>query len=821
MSLRAAAWVLILLTVTCIGCAPIVTQGQPSLAPTGATLQPGQNIGQTFVAVDDGLTGIQIFLTPIRPGAGEVRLHLRSDPDSGDLAAVSLALQEIQAPRFYPFRIASRPDSHGQSYYLFLEMQGEGQVQVGTASGRAYLDGALYQNGVAQDAQLTFQLLYDPLLLMLGAIRQVGFWLGLLGASAALFALPGWAILILARSASKGLSWLEKLALACGVGLAVYPLVLVWTALAGLQLGPVYAWLPPIVTLGVLIWHYRHWRPKPPAVSVNAWRRSNAFLPSVAAVIVLLILFLARLWSVRTLAAPMWGDSYQHTVIAQLFSDHGGMFHSWEPYAPYDSLTVQFGFSFAVTLFSWLTGIHVVPATILLGQILNALAVFTIYPLAVRLAGGNRWAGVGAILVAGFGSPMPAYYVNWGRYAQLAGQVILPVALWLAWEALERRKDTTRQVLIGAAVLAGMLLTYYRMPFYYATMILALLVGWCLPRWGLQPRLWVRGLVILASVAAAALALLIPWVTNVSGGLLANEVGTGMSTASTLDQVLADYAVWRDISTYVPWWLAGASLLGLAFALVKKQWMVAAIGLWVLALASSVAGQLVRLPGASMMQSFAVIIALYLPVSLVVGWMAAQLAAWIDRSGPAFARLALVAVSLGAAAAGAWSQRTVVQPQIYTLVTRPDVNAMNWIREHVSPNARFLTEGFRIYEGEYAVGADAGWWLPLFTHRANTMPPQYAMVNEKPREPGYSKRLVDLVARLEKVSPASSDGERLLCDMDITHVYIGQGQGQVGAGAVQLFSPDQFVHSTAFQLAYHQDRVYIFALDPLVCGASK
>jgi hypothetical protein len=87
--------------------------------------------------------------------------------------------------------------------------------------------------------------------------------------------------------------------------------------------------------------------------------------------------------------------------------------------------------------------------------------------------------------------------------------------------------------------------------------------------------------------------------------------------------------------------------------------------------------------------------------------------------------------------------------------------------------------------------------------------------------PGYSQRVVDLVAYLEEHSPASPEGLAQLCEWGITHVYIGQGQGKIGkvifAEAAQLFSPEVLANSPAFQLLYHQDRVWIFALNPEAC----
>jgi hypothetical protein len=68
----------------------------------------------------------------------------------------------------------------------------------------------------------------------------------------------------------------------------------------------------------------------------------------------------------------------------------------------------------------------------------NAATVPVAYLLAQRLT-GRAWAGVLGALVTGLVSLIPAYYVNWGRYSQLAGQVILPVLMILTMETVEKR----------------------------------------------------------------------------------------------------------------------------------------------------------------------------------------------------------------------------------------------------------------------------------------------------------------------------------------------------------------------------------------------
>ncbi len=122
-----------------------------------------------------------------------------------------------------------------------------------------------------------------------------------------------------------------------------------------------------------------------------------------------------------------------------------------------------------------------------------------------------------------------------------------------------------------------------------------------------------------------------------------------------------------------------------------------------------------------------------------------------------------------------------------------------------------------MYDGLVAGGSDAGLWIPLLAHRQNTMPPQYALVNEVPADAGYSKRTIDLVALLTKEGPTAHESLRRLCDAGVTHVYVGQQQGKAGPNTPQLFAPEAFLEGSAFKLIYQADQVRIFTLDPSVC----
>ncbi len=103
------------------------------------------------------------------------------------------------------------------------------------------------------------------------------------------------------------------------------------------------------------------------------------------------------------------------------------------------------------------------------------LQALTLYALAAGLT-GRPWAGVGAALAAAGLGPMPAYYLNWGRYTQLAGQVLLPAAgldclavtAPLPASSGELWRGLAARRLGAASLVAGLALTHYLVTVFFA-----------------------------------------------------------------------------------------------------------------------------------------------------------------------------------------------------------------------------------------------------------------------------------------------------------------------------------------------------------------
>lgn len=785
------------------GCSAFVDQDQVQVtSEAGLTLAPGNPVGQTFVAHHAGLCGVEVWLEAEQSSRGDLYLHLQSEPEAVDgLVTAVLPLEQVTGPGFYRLSFPPLRESHGRYYYAFLEVKGEGELDVGTGPGPAYLDGALYRDHEPQDIQMSFRLVYDPrwTLVDLGWAAVSG--LRYLFAAFLLYLIPGWALLSWLWPADR-LPWIGKLTIAVGLSLALYPLLFLWTDLLGVRLGPLYAWLPPGGGLVALVWRYRSCRPRV-REALRRWVRSEALWPDLAFLALAGLVFGVRLLVVRTLDVPMWGDSYQHTAITQLLVDHGGLFDSWEPYAPLQSFTYHFGFHAAAAAFHWLTGLGVTRTVIWVGQVLNGAAVIALYPLAVR-ASGSRWAGTVAVLIAGLLSPMPMFYINWGRYTQLAGQIILPAAVVLSWAALENQRRDWRQISLCWIATGGLALTHFRVLIFYILFVAA----WAILslRRGIRRRVLPR----VTRVGIGAAVLFLPWFIHTFAGGIPDLVERQLTTAaSRLPSYTQHYNAIGDLTTYLPpiaWLLLGVAI---GVGLWRRRRGVLLTSLWWLTLLIVANPAWLSLPGSGAISNFALFIAAYIPAGVLIGGLFAEVVSRLPRRWwvTLATLICVVAVGLG----GARIRIEDVRVSQHTLVTRPDLQAMAWIEENTAKDARFLANSFLAYGERAIVGSDGGWWLPLLAGRANTVPPLNYRTEQGPW-PEYRERVLDIVRQLQQTGVDDPATLALLEEQGITHVYVGQQQGRVNYRGPDVLDPAALLDSPHYRPVYHQDRVWIFEL---------
>jgi hypothetical protein len=509
-----------------------------------------------------------------------------------------------------------------------------------------------------------------------------------------------------------------------------------------------------------------------------------------------------RFLVVRTLDAPMWGDSYQHAVIAQLLVDNGGLFDSWEPYAELQTFTYHFGFHSAVAVFHWLTGMPVYRATLWVGQILNGLAVLALYPLSMKIS-GNRWAGSVSVLIAGLLLPMPMFYVNWGRYTQLAGQVILPTVVLITWEFIENSNKSWALAGLGWLAIGGLALTHYRVLIFYVIFVAACLVL------NLRKGTWIQVLSRVSTLGIGAGLLFLPWFLHTFAGTITQNFVKQLTTLPThLSDFARQYNAIGDLTRF----MAPLGWLLLVIAIGSGLWQrrrgVLLVSIWWFLLLVATNPDWLYLPGSGSISNFALFIAVYIPAGALIGDMIGQ---WIAHRSSHFWKLSLTILVIAFGLWGALKRLGDLNINAHALITRPDIRAMAWIRENTPKSAKFLINSFFAYGGSVVVGSDGGWWLPLLAGRANTVPPLNYGVEKGPR-PDYRIWVNELTAQVQQFGIDSSEVLKLLKDRAVTHIYIGQQGGAVNYKGPKTLDPNVLLKSSHYRLIYHQDRVWIFEI---------
>lgn len=795
------------------GCTPFTEAAQPNQSDF-VLLNRGQTVGQTFVAHYDGLSGIGLIIEPVTAGNGTLQLELRESPnDPRNLRTAEIPLSSINASGTTVFYFAPVVDSNQGDYYFSLRLEGSGSVKVGVSNTDAYLDGAFYQDEQPQDAQTTFQLIYGRRFLSTGLIQEGLRWCLWTIVGIFLFVIPGWAVLDLLHPNWQALNFWEKFGLGSGISLVLYPLLILWTSLVGLRLGALYAWLPGGSGIVYLLIRHRHQLLKPKIRS--DWQTQVNWSALALAIIVILVLGV-RYWVIRSVDIPLWGDSYQHTLIAQLIADNGGLFSSWSPYADLLSFTYHFGFHSLATAYHWLTNSTLPQAILWVGQMLNALAVISLYPLTIRIT-KNPWSGVFAVLIAGLIFSMPMVYTNWGRYTQLTGLIILSTWVVLAWKALDSPKINWQVIVLTWVTLGGLALTHYRVSIFAIIFFVAYLL------FNLRSGRLIQQVMRVGLICAVALLLALPWYINTFAGKLVTGFSDHLTTpASQLSSAtLESYAI-GNIFGYLPAWAWISLPLIIGWGLWKRQKGIALISLWWYLILLAANPQWLNLPGAGIITSFAVMIAAYLQASILigaaVGWLIDELQGIkLDRFyGPHQAKyikstlipvIVIILIIIGGSL-GVWQRIKDIRVAQHALAVRPDLRAAEWIKENLPPDANILVNSFFAYDGTAIVGSDGGWWLPLLSGRQTSLPP-LPYLTEQGTRPDYREWVNALTTSIQEKGIDNPEVLRELEQRGIEYLYIGQQQGGVNSPEPMIKLP-LLLKSSAFQPVYHQDRVWIF-----------
>lgn len=799
------------------GCNTIEKTEQPDYSGF-VTLNNDNKIGQSIVSRYDGLGGIVLTLAPDSTGEGMVILRLKRDPaDQQFLRSATIPLKDITLSGEYLFSFQPLANSELESYYFYLDLKGTGSIKLAQGNASAYLNGSIYQNHQPADGQLAFKLSYNTRMALQGVLDQFIEWGYLLAISLLITTIPGWAFLSYLYPDWEKLGGPTRFTLSVGLSLCIYPLLMLWANQSGLKLGKWLVWIPVLVSGAAILYRFVRYPKKPGKIKDRA---TKIDLAELSLWIVLLAILATRIWTIRSLAAPLWGDSYQHSLITRLIMENQGLFKNWSPYSELLTFTYHFGFHSFAAAFNWIANLPIDKAILWVGQYLNVLACASLYPLALRVA-KSHWAGVFAVLLAGLIFPMPMFYTNWGRYTQLSGQIILIVLIYLLWDTLEKSQVNRKFFLLGIIGLAGLALTHYRVLIFAIIFVLAyFFIYFRAIRW----RIIIPRLLILSFGAGL---LVLPWFINVFDGKLdlifRNQITTPASQLSS--STLQTNAI-GDLFTYLPAWAWLVTPIIIGWGLWKNKHEIGLISLWWYLILLAANPNWLKLPGTGIIPSFAVFIAAYIPISILIAsglnWLLGWLAKYINWShkvtlfnkpiGIPIFSIALITLIILASIMGARKRLTDIMPGQFALLTFPDQKAMEWINQNLPSEAGFLVNSFFAYSDSLIVGSDGGWWIPLLTQRSSSLPPLNYGAERGPSE-DYRKWINQLTTDINNYGINHPNVVEELLKRKITHIYIGQQQGRVNSFA-PLLKPEELLKNPVFRPIYHQDRVWIFEISP-------
>lgn len=626
-------------------------------------------------------------------------------------------------------------------------------------------------------------------------------WIGILhvtGVSAALYLLPGLALLAFLWP-EQTLTMPERVILAGGIGVALPPLLIELAYVLGIPWGRsatvVYI---AVAIVCLLLQNARRWR------SLPSWRWQRAADAHTLILVAMVVLaLLMRLFLVRDLPVGLWGDAYHHTMIAQLLVDNRGLFNSWQPYAPLVTFTYHYGFHANAAFFHWLSGIDVPHSVLLVSQMQNMMALPIAYMLTTRLT-GLRSAGLWAALLTGFVNTLPLYYMNWGRYTQLTGQLILATVVVCWMVALESQHWHWRAIILAGVVTACLMLTHYIVTIF-AVLFLGSYVVMLVVRNPTRATMLRLGLRATA-VSILALFLASPWLIRTMGGFLVRNASGFVSQSVGGERIAAASALSSTTPFFLLAPIVALAVLGCLLALARRHWEAVLLGVWSQLLVVVVVPQVLGLPGTGIVTSFTAAIALYLPAIPLAGYAIgvvqdALSARW--RTVNALAIALMIAVTVW----GMRWQANVLDPNA-ELFTPADQQAMTWIRANTVPEAVFLVNMIPAYGDTLVAGTDGGWWIPLMTGRKSTLPP-ITYGSERAETPDYTKRIRGFATALRQHPLPSAEGLSLVRQAGINYIYSGAHIGQP-----DRIDVDALRENTTFRIVYEHDGVVIFAVSP-------
>jgi hypothetical protein len=611
----------------------------------------------------------------------------------------------------------------------------------------------------------------------------------------AVFLIPGWSFILI-----TGLwrLWrpLQRWIVAIAASIAFYPLLYYFTRfiLPGLHIGLRKNLGLLIIGIILIIFMLR-----------KDWREQFAFdQPELFALVVFGMTIFTRFWIIRDLPYPAWSDSLHHTMLTQLTAEHGALPFTLEPYSGATLNLYHLGLYAITGVVQQLSGAPAYTALLWTAQLFNGLCAIGIYFLLDHFVG--RWAALSGIVVAGLLSFQPAWYVNWGRFTQLASQTIMLVAFCVTWQLLDRsepgnsktsRWQTIGLILLASGLNAAVFLLHFRVALYYFPLLLGIVILELIIS-AKKHQVWLS-LSRTILVAAISTVLILPALIPAINAYL-KPITEGLVEQSDFYFVYTSQTLFNNGIHPVLFWIA---VIAGIFALASRHKLLAIIT-WIWIFALFLEGNLYKLgvPFLNFTNFSGIMIGFYLPAAILIGLGIEALIDripknWQNRSIKTF----YYAIFIFGFVAGFY-RSSGIEPWRY-FVTDYDRQAMDWINQNTPSDAIFAINTYMWLEG-IPHGTDGGYWIPFFTGRQTNTETMILPTNQVEEMKLIQDRSLAIVNYIYGKGDLQS-----LCDNNLDYIYIGKGNV-----ISEPFNPSTIIKDPLAKLVYQNQGVKIFQLCP-------
>jgi hypothetical protein len=812
---------LIVLSFSLVGCVSFndPEASQEYNSDTVGSLNSQSGIGQSFVSRRPNLDGITIWITPSSgqgaiPGLDDKHvLNIKLfDSESDTLPVFITNIVMPASGNISPLTIQI-PNQHkpaNESYLIQFSTDSSTSLIHGRNE-NAYPYGQAYNNSQPINADIAFRLSYDYNLSALIQDLKRGIsdiWLAI--PLTVIIFLPGW-LLIDISNLRKRLDFGEQAAVSIGISLGLIPIIMLWTTLLNFKWTRTFVlfiagFLVTLLFIRIIYKYVKLFRSEKQKNSYTNGYRFRDLSNKLAQLIIpfsILLLFLStltiRMIMVRDLATPAWVDSVHHALITRVILSTGTYPQNYAPYWDFNPSAYHPGFHSITATFTWLSNLSIDQSLLIFGQVLNALAVFSVYLFTKTFTMSMR-AGLFAGFITGFLTPMPAYYTSWGRYTELAGLIIFPTAFTLI--LLLMKEHTSKQkywiILLSTITISGLFMVHYRVTVFLGVLILSYLVIFTLLNKNMPFPSISKNIKLIFIVAFATVILVLPWMSQLVENSILPMV---KSTPKQPIPFFQDFS-WAFLTTAFGKQTLVIAGLGLVWSLLERKRFAYVLMVWVILLFLIANFDALQIPGGGLLNSTSVEIMLFIPISMLGGYFIDLLINYWKEFLPQKSKYLFLGVicivTLWVAYSGAKQLIAIINP-ITILSRNADLPAIEWVEKNIPVDEPIVINPFAWGYGLYA-GSDGGYWISPLSGRSTLPPPVlYGL--------GSGSKLIK--EQSQKVLNLGSNPDSLwdfLITNQYQYIFIGAKGG--------VLSPEKLSSNGHYTNIYNKDDVWIFKIKP-------